>query len=217
MTAMPAPRIRRATLNLLLCAILPGAMAGCSRNDRVAKANDVLRARNLELEGKVEQLTRRTTELESAVRSAAAARPELSADILECTPHVTGMGIDRLSFARDADKDGVADSLYLLVKPADGMGRFTQLVGRVHVTATIGSPGRAALVIADRDFGPREVRDAYRATITSIHYALEAPLTFPAEGAAELAESAMCTVAVAYTDGYTGLTFAATRDISLKP
>lgn len=206
----------RLLVSSALAAGLVGGLGACSHNDKIAKANDALREKNMDLEKQVDGLGRRVRELEAQVRAdamaASATGGGIPAEILENTPRPASLSIDRLSFARDKDRDGRIDSLYVIVEPEDGMARFVPLVGRMTATVTItgadadGSPR----VIARLALAPRELRDAYRATMTSIHYALEMPI----EGVAP--DVGACDVEVSYVDGYTGQTLKARREIPLR-
>src|SRR5262249_54557974 len=111
------------------------ASPGCRHN--FANENDALREKILNLETQVDQLKRRNSELEAQVKAVVNPTPTTPEDIRLNTPQVAEISIDSLSFARDTDKDGRPDTLMVYLTSADGLGRFTQLVGTVDVSAAI--------------------------------------------------------------------------------
>jgi hypothetical protein len=208
---MPFTRLSRPLVIVALC-----GLAGCARNNRIAKVNDELREKNLELQGQVDQLKLRTQELEAQLRNVAASQPSVPSEILENTPHVAAISIGRLSFARDTNDDGQPDTLYLFVQPQDGMGRFTQLIGALIANAVILPHGGEARTVGHKTLSPREVRDAYRATVTAIHYVIEVPIELPDDAASDHSTlPADCTVQVRFEDGYSGQSYVAERKIRL--
>jgi len=190
-------------------------LGGCGHSSQIAKANDELRIKNLELQSQVDQLTSRNKELELELKRVSATATSMPEDVRANTPHVASLKVGRLSFARDTDGDGRPDSLTLYLDPADGLGRFVQMVGTVTVNAAILPADADAVTIGRATFGPREVRDAYRSGITGVFYVFDVRIKLP-ERSASGAVPDSCQVRVVYSDGLTGESFAADRTISLK-
>jgi hypothetical protein len=234
-----------------LCAlsIIAGSLwlIGCgAKPSVVAQENDRLRAKVLELEGRVKGLESRNDELETQLEQSRAAPTSVPTEIAENTPHVTGISINRLSHARDANGDGRMDTIVLYIQPADGLGRFLQIVGTVSVHVAILPAAAQARTIGTKLFSPREVRDGYRSAFTGQYYSFELPIeplpaakpapippppsagdSPPVSGAVQPAATApanrpaaiastQCTVRVEYVDGYTGRSFSAERVIDLQ-
>lgn len=202
-------RPNAAVVLLVLMLAATVLLPGCRHN--FANENDTLRARVVDLESQVDQLNRRNAELEAQVRSDAGAPTTLPEDIRLNTPHVAELAIDKLSFARDTNKDGRADLLTVYLKPADGLGRFVQMVGSINVVAAIVPVKGEPVSIGRKSFTPSEVREAYRSGITGTHYTIEVPINVASEFNDE-----SCLVKVEFHDGLTGRTMTAERTISLK-
>lgn len=190
-------------------------MMGCNGASLIAKANDELRSKNLELQKKADQLTLRNKELEQELKRASSGPTTLPDDIRANIPHVASLKIGRLSFARDTDGDGRPDTLTLYLDPADGMGRFVQVVGTVSAIAAILPADADAITIGRASFTPRQVRDAYRSGITGVYYVFEVPIHIPDQTASGPGMDS-CQVNAVYSDGLTGESFSAERKISLK-
>lgn len=187
-------------------------VGGCGRAGRVAKANDQLRHTNIELQGQVQQLRGRVTELESelqVVRDTPEGAATLPEDVRANVPHVTAISIGRLSHAADRDADGSPDTLVLYVQPTDSLGRFVQMVGQVAVHAAILPADGDAITIGRAAFDAAQVRNAYRSAITGVHYTFDVLITLPQAGARKAA------VHLEFTDGLTGRTFSSDRTIKL--
>jgi hypothetical protein len=192
---------------MILLLALP---AGCGK--KASRQNDALRARVVELEAQVERLTDRKRELEAALERPGSAPETLSEEVRANIPYVVRIEIDRRSHALDEDGDGRADSLLVYVKPADGLGRFVQLVGRLSVHAAVLPPDADASSLGRVTLDPIEVREAYRTSFMGTHYRLTLPVTLPAD----LPEGP-CTVGAIYKDGRTGRSVSAQREIDLRP
>jgi hypothetical protein len=201
--------MHRAVSTTLL--LTTSALAGCASGgrERFANENDRLRAQAVDLENQVKMLQGRNVELQTqlaeAVRGSSTAPPE----VIENTPRVVAISLSRLSQARDENGDDKLDSILLYLEPADGLGRFMQVVGSVSMHAAILPKDEPAITIGQKTIGPKELRDAYRAAFTGQYYSLSMPIEPPA-GAEQ------CTVRVVFTDGYTGQSFSTERAIDLK-
>jgi hypothetical protein len=190
--------------------VLLALLAGCGK--KASRQNDVLRARVMDLEDQVERLTDRNRELEAALRQAEEAPGPLPEEIRANIPHVVQVGIDRRSHALDEDGDGRADALLVYVKPADGRGRFVQLVGRLGVRAVDLPLDADPVSLGQVSLGPTEVRDSYRTSFLGTHYTVTLPLTLPPDR-----PNGPCTVHVVYEDGRTGRSITDQREIDLRP
>jgi hypothetical protein len=186
------------------------SLAGC-RVGNYANENDTLRAKVVDLESQIDQLKRRNAELEAQARSIVTAPITMSEDVRLNMPQAAELSIDKLSFVRDSNKDGIPDMLTLYLKPVDGLGRFVQIVGTIDVTvAVIPLKGEPA-TIGKASLGPAEVREAYRSGFTGTHYTIDVPIVLPTSNGVE-----SCVVKIEFHDGLTGRTMTADRTIALK-
>jgi hypothetical protein len=190
--------------------VLLALLAGCGK--KASQANDLLRARIVDLEAQVEALADRNRELEAALGQAEAASGTLGEDVLANIPHVVRLEIDRRSHALDEDEDGRAEGLLVYVKPADGLGRFIQLVGRLSVLAADLPPDADAISLGRVTLDPTELRESYRSSFMGTHYRITLPVTLPAGR-----PGGPCTVRVVYEDGRSGRSISVEREIDLRP
>jgi len=195
---------------IITVVVLLALLAGCGK--KAARQNDLLRARVMDLEAQVERLTDRNRELEAALAQAEAAPGTLPEEVRAATPHVVRVGIDRRSHALDEDGDGRADALLVYVKPADGLGRFVQLVGRLGIRAVDLPPNADPVSLGQVSLGPTEVRGSYRSSFMGTHYSVTLPLTLPDDR-----PDGPCTVHVVYEDGRTGRSIRAQDLVDLRP
>jgi hypothetical protein len=191
-------------------AVLLAVLAGCGK--KASQANDLLRARIIELEAQVEALADRNRELETALQEATAGPENLPQEVLDNTPHVARIEIDRRSHALDADGDGRADGLLVYVRPADGRGRFVQLAGWLSVHAADLPADADADSLGRVTLDPAALRESYRTSFMGTHYRVVLPVT-PPSGRSE----GPCTVRAIYKDGRSGRSFSAQREIDLRP
>jgi hypothetical protein len=214
--------VRRDLARLCLRAVSAWAfivvLASCSSGKRIAKANDALRLSNHELSQEVLALKRRNNELEIELQRLAQQQPEAaSADILQNLPRIVEISIGRLSHVRDADRDGQLDSLLVYLQPVDGLGRFTQMVGTVEINAASVPSHGDPVSAGQATFAPRDVRDAYRSSLTGVHYTFEVPIELPAQSPPGSDQgSPSLFVRVTYHDGQTGHTLTAERSIPVN-
>jgi hypothetical protein len=198
--------------------------SGCKRN--FANQNDELRARVLDLEQENAQLKQRSSELEIQLQSIQAGPNSLPSDVQAAVPRVTTIIIEKLSFARDADGDGVPESLEIYLKPQDGLGRFVQMTGTLELTAAILPMHAEPRRIGQLTLKPAELRQAYRSSFTGTHYSISVPITLPpreaepkggtqspAQNQPQAAERAH--VQVRFHDALTGSTIDAERPIDI--
>jgi len=185
-------------------------LAGCGK--KASRQNDLLRARVMDLETQVQELTDRNQELAAALTQVETPPGEPPEVVRAATPHVVRVEIDRLSHALDEDGDGQVEALKIFVKPADGMGRFVQLAGWLSVHAADLPPGAEARTLGRITLDPTEVRQAYRAGFLGTHYTVTLPLTLPADR-----PEGPCTVRVIYEDGRSRRRVSDEREIDLQP
>ncbi|MHC4079705.1 MAG: hypothetical protein ACYS15_13950 [Planctomycetota bacterium] len=195
---------------IIAVVVLLAVLAGCGK--KASRQNDMLRARVMDLETQVEQLTDRNRELEAALAEAEAAPGELPQVVRANVPRVARIEIDRLSHALDEDGDGRVEALLVYVKPTDGLGRFVQLAGWLSVHAADLPPDAEATTLGQVTLGPAEVRAGYRTSFMGTHYSVTLPLTLPADR-----PEGPCTVRVIYKDGRSGRSVSAEREIDLRP
>jgi hypothetical protein len=193
----------------VLAAAVAGA-AGCRGGGDFANENDALREKVLDLERDLARSRRRITELEAELATIAAV--EAGDEVIHAnTPHVATLDIGRLSHVRDLDEDGTVDTLVLYVTPADGLGRFVQLVGELTAHAAVLPGGGEAVTIGRVVLPPGELRASYRSGVTGTHYTVHVPIAIPPD--AGVAEG---DVSVVYTDGRTGRRHEAHRAVALR-
>jgi len=185
-------------------------LAGCGK--KASRQNDLLRARVMDLETQVQELTDRNQELEAALTQVETPPGEPPEVVRAATPQVVRVEIDRLSHALDEDDDGQVEALKIYVKPADGMGRFVQLAGWLSVHAADLHPDAEAETLGQVTLDPTEVRQAYRAGFLGTHYTVTLPLTLPADR-----PEGPCTVRVIYEDGRSRRRVSDEREIDLQP
>ena len=205
------PRSWAASSRLALLALACLALGGCGGAKRASAENDRLRAEALDLRDRIALLEKRNAELEAQLLRADAG-PEAAADeYLAHVPRVAEISIDRLSHARDDDGDGVADALVLYVRPADGLGRFLQVVGQVSAQVAVLPVEGDAVTIGRVTLGPGDVREAYRSSALGTHYTVTVPITPPAD-----AGTGGCIAQVEFTDAFDGRVLTARRDVGLN-
>jgi hypothetical protein len=196
-------------IGAMLIALL---LTACNRGERIAQVNDELRDENAKLKQQVTELTARNKELETELHRNDSQPSTLPDDVRANIPHVTGIEIGRMSFARDTDGDGRPDRLMIYLNPTDGRARFVQIVGTLSMSASILPVKGDPVLIGRATFDPTQVRDAYRSALTGTHYAFEVPIQLPAD--ADKADHAM--VVAEFVDGVTGEKFTAERSVNLK-
>jgi hypothetical protein len=195
-----------------LCIVL---MASCSSGQRISKVNDELRAANHDLGQEVLALKRRNNELEIELKRLAQQPPQtMPQEIVAHVPRIVEVNIGKLSHVRDEDGDGLPETLLLYVEPLDGRGRFTQMVGTLEINAAFIPSHGDPLSAGQATFAPDQVRDAYRSTLTGVHYTFSIPVQITSE----LNDGDASTLAVraTFNDGLTGQAITAERSISLK-
>lgn len=156
-------------------------MAGCSGSSRASAENDRLRRANQDLTSQVASLSRERDELRIKLAESARAREAaLTPEVLEAIPRCTAIAIDSLSGW--TPPSGPATGVVAYISPADGRGRFVQIVGTLRVDATLvpamGS-SEPPVRLASRTLTPGDLRDAYRSGFMGTGYTVELPLSAP--------------------------------------
>jgi hypothetical protein len=217
LTSIECPRMQYAkrlmVWALIMMTVVVSASA-CRGTAQVSGESSRLRGEIVELRDRIAELERRNHELETELQRSAQAPDSLPQDLRAALPHVAKIDIERLSFARDADRDGTPDVLMLYIAPSDGRGRFTQFTGELAASALLLPVQGEPLVIGQVSLSPLQVRDAYRSSITGMHYTVEVPLEHMAKDAASKTEREIF-ARVQYRDGVTGQAFTAERKIAL--
>lgn len=175
-TAPAAAAIALAAVFLALAA--GGCLSQGPRN--YENENDRLRARVLELEERVEDLTAERDELLTKLRDTEA-KP-LEPQALEALPRVAGIRFDPLTGLDDNDTSPGMDRVIAYVKPYDGRRRFVQVAGTLRIEAfvlPVGEDGGEPRRIASATLSPAELREAYRYNFTGQHYTVTVPIDPP--------------------------------------
>ena len=199
-------------LMVLSVVLASGGVGGC-RSGGFANANDALRERVVELEREVGRLGRRNDELAAELARASGAPDSLPEVIRANTPRVATIGIGARSHVREPRGEGGvrARRLIVYIEPADGRGRFVQMVGALTVHVDVLPLDAEPVSIGHLDLAPDELRDAYRSGMLGTHYTAEVPLDL-----SEAAGISRCDVRVVYTDGRTGRRLDAHASIDLE-
>lgn len=148
-----------------------------------ANEADELRFKNGELQDDLTEMTRDRDEWRAKAEERATAIETLNnAEILEALPRVTGIDIDRLSGFFDRDGAPGYEGVDVYVLPKDARDRFVQAVGTMTVSLmqlpAAGSEDPPQILVT-RTLSPRELREAYRNTLLSVHYSIQLALDPP--------------------------------------
>lgn len=195
---------------IITVVVLLALLTACGK--KASRQNDLLRARVMDLEARVEALADRNQELEAALAQAETAPGEPAEVVRASTPHVVSIRIDQRSYALDEDGDGQVEALKVYIKPADGRGRFVQLVGWLSVHAADLPPDAEVATLGQVTLDPAEVRERYRSSFMGTHYSVILPLELPADR-----PEGPCTVRVIYEDGRSSRSVSNQREIDLRP
>lgn len=165
---MVSPAFQRCFCVCLLLFAL--AISGCASriggSQSLEQVNDALRSENAVLEEKAKALDARNAELVAATKIPMNHGVDATFDaseVIQATPVVTSVEIDRLSGAKGDD----VKSFTVYVRTLDGLQRFTQGVGRLVVelrSSTSDTP------LQSRTLQPLQVRGAYRSGFAGTNY-----------------------------------------------
>jgi len=177
-------KITRAVV--LVAALCGVTTIGCSSaRVMVPSDNDGLRREVQALREQVSALQAQRAELQQQL--AAATKPiaeagSVDAQVAEATPQLVSLSVESGSHylsSGSASGHSTCEAV-IYIKPADGRGRFMQIVGRARASAfQLHADGRV-VSLGTAQWDPIEVRDAWRDGIFGAHYTLRLPLA--AEG-----------------------------------
>jgi hypothetical protein len=169
------------TFRVAACAAVALVGCGCTVTAIPPTAADRNRELVVELENEVDQLRRRTAELEAALAAASrlAVRPgdvrPLDSEVLAAAPFAIGLELGRFGGPIDADGDGRPERLRLHVRPLDARRETVQVAGTATVEVFLIDDGQSAPVGTAR-LGPLELRDAFRSGLMGSHYTIDVPI-----------------------------------------
>lgn len=165
----------------------------------------------VKLENEVDQLRRRTQELESAL-AAADGKGLLRLDgqpldpaVLAAAPLATSLELGRFGGPVDTDGDGAPDLLRLYLRPLDGRGETVQVAGSASVEVLWLDGAGVSRSVGALRLDPAAWRDSLRSGFMGTHYTVEVPLDIPT-GADTRGGSMIARISV--RDGLTGRTLA---------
>lgn len=172
-------RVGSALLASGLCAaLLAGCQARIGAKKKLEAVADRLRAENAVLRAQGAEQEREIAELHAKLDALAGAGP--TAQLLSALPTVATLKIDRLSGYWPAKGETPA-RIVVFVRPLDGRGRFTQVLGELTVSVWEDVEG-AATAPPERSpnwmvtVGVEELRERYRSGILGTHYVVEFPV-----------------------------------------
>lgn len=168
---VPATIPTRSLVTLLLVALcLSACTTRVGGKQTLEQANDSLRAENATLKARAKALESRNAELVAATAAAASttATGFNASEVTQATPVITSVEIDRLSGSKG--KDTVTFTAY--VRTLDGLQRFTQGVGSLHVELLNAS----STSLYSRTLSPTQLRDAYRSGFAGTNYVVAFPV-----------------------------------------
>lgn len=112
-------------------------------------------------------------------------------------PALASLGLSSDSAARSTSP--TTAQLAILLAPADGLGRFIQITGRVRASVAALPAGGEPIKAGSVELTPRQLRDCYRSGFMGTHYTIEFPVEWKGgEGARALSISGE------FVDGLTG-------------
>ncbi|MFU8829784.1 MAG: hypothetical protein ACNA8P_10180 [Phycisphaerales bacterium] len=213
--------LRTTNLARLLVIIELGAsviLSGCTR--RVGGFRDRLDEARYERDQFEVELRRMTAErdelrakLSELTANLAAVDGVPAAVVIDSLPRCAGIRIDRLSGLVNRDEQPGFDGIDVNIVPYDARGRFVQVAGTLQVSVVLyPTPGEEVVprTLVSRTVPPTEIREAYRSTLLSTHYAVRLDLDPPIEEV-----DGTLILVVQFRDVITGLTHSADRRLRL--
>ncbi len=201
-----------------------GFAVGCNATALAPNQNDALRSQIRDLGEKVKSLEAQRIELQQQIASMEKNAQDKSGadpDILTATPRLATVQIDGSSHFQftepaagsTAGSDDAGSKRWCIARvylePADGLGRFLQIVGSVKISVFELRAGGQSQTLGHGEFSPLQVRDAWRGGLMGTHYTFEIPLA--GEG---WKGQGSVTVKLEFVDGTTGRTFTTQREIT---
>ena len=187
--------------SLALALLALTACSGCSVTVLKPSSEDSVRervarveARNadleLENEGLRTQLAEHLQEISPDEAAIQAAMPRLAAMVIASSSIVES-------------PPGGPRELILRLAPSDDRGRFLQIVGNLMVRVVAVPADGPPLTLAVAEFGPEQIRDAWRGGMLGSNYVLDIPL----DQATHLGLPDTVDVVIRFTDATTGREF----------
>jgi len=159
-------------------------LAGCSfKAGGFESELDALRYENEQLRDQLVEMEQDRDEWRAKAEARATAFESLNnAEVLEALPRTVKIQVDPLTGFIDRDGEPGYEGIDVYILPKDARNRFVQGVGTMSITVTrLPTPGSdlAPVEIATTTLGPRDLREAYRNTLLSVHYSIPLPLDPP--------------------------------------
>ncbi len=195
--------------SLIAIAVLCLAV-GCQGTALAPNSSDALRAQIRDLSEKATMLETRRSELDQQLAQClrdSQSKTDTDPEVLAATPFVAVVQVGASSHYLSSP----SCTALVYLDPSDGLGRFTQVVGRVRVSIFSLSATGESETIGTAEYSPSEVREAWRGGVMGTHYTFEIPLAgskWTCHGSA--------TVRLEFTDGTTGRSFNSQREINLQ-
>lgn len=194
------------------------ALCGCTRRAGGFQSElDRLRFERDRLETELRQVTLERNELQGKLNELALQIEfiggEPAAAVLQSLPRCAGIRIDRLTSFYDRDDQPGFEGIDVYLLPHDARDRFVQISGTLQVSALlIPPPGQEVepVTLATRTITAADIRESYRSTLLSTHYAVQLPLD-PPLGRID----GTLLIVVQFRDALTGLTHRAERRLAI--
>ncbi|MSQ91024.1 MAG: hypothetical protein EXS01_06510 [Phycisphaerales bacterium] len=185
-------------------------IAGCQGTALTPSPSDALRIQVRSLSERVTSLEAQKTQLEQQLASVSLEAQQKSGsdpEILAATPQVAAVQIG----GRSHVDLGANCTARVYLDPSDGLGRFIQIVGSVRVSVFELTAAGESRRLGHGEYSPLQLRDCWRGGLMGSHYTIELPLA--AEG---WSCAGAATANLEFTDGLTGRTFTAQRELPLQ-
>jgi hypothetical protein len=213
------PSAIAAVVATCLAAVVACCGGGCGQVRVLApSARDDVAERLARAEAELASLKSRNAELEAQLRARAAhadsnATP-VDPEVLANAPIAVSLAVAQGSLVeRVVEGDRTLGRVVLHVQPLDGRSRFVQVVGRLEVgLQSLPAPGTEPVAIGSSALGPAALRDALRAGLFGLHYAV--PCTFDL---APVGRDTSIAARVVFRDGFTGRELTAPFVVAVPP
>ncbi|GAB4518582.1 MAG: hypothetical protein Tsb0013_22670 [Phycisphaerales bacterium] len=169
---------------VLLCACSSGPKNFDNDNDALRREREALLGENERLRAQLEETRAKLDEVARTMRLAEGVDTQ---EFVDAVPRCAGLEWDRFTALVDEDDRPGPEAVQVYLKPFDGRQRFIQVVGWLTIRADhLPDPDpadpdaqRPPELLATVTLGPKEVREAYRASPLGTHYAIRLPLMEP--------------------------------------
>ncbi len=195
----------------ILALVALATLTGCKSD--FSNSSDRLRKENLELQNQVNILTKnielRLAEVKTLEEQIGAQRSKIpGAEV----PRLVKISFGRYSGLIDTNRDKLADTLRFYVVFEDQQGRFLPSAGKAVIQVVDIRPGQPPKTLAEADFDPKAVDQAYRSGITGTHYTFDVPVPSALNESIRTA-----TVKMTFTEATTGVDIVVEKDFDLSP